>query len=70
MPAPRKDPPWITLVQTEPKKKPAPLPPSSGPGPLSQTSRQVENGGQEEKEAPEERPLEEKLLGCFYNMHA
>ncbi|NP_001406561.1 MICAL-like protein 1 [Rattus norvegicus] len=49
MTAPRKDPPWITLVQTEPKKKPAPLPPSSGPGPLSQASRQVENGGLEEK---------------------
>lgn len=49
MPAPRKDPPWITLVQTEPKKKPAPLPPSSGPGPLSQASRQVENGSLEER---------------------
>ncbi|CAH6791158.1 Micall1 [Phodopus roborovskii] len=46
MPAPRKDPPWITLVQTEPKKKPAPLPPSSSPGP---PSRQVENGGLEER---------------------
>ncbi|KAK7804260.1 hypothetical protein U0070_019384 [Myodes glareolus] len=44
MPAPRKDPPWITLVQTEPKKKPAPLPPSSSPG---SPSRQVENGGLE-----------------------
>nr|XP_042120772.1 MICAL-like protein 1 isoform X2 [Peromyscus maniculatus bairdii] len=48
-PAPRKDPPWITLVQTEPKKKPAPLPPSgssssSSPGP---PGRQVENGGLE-----------------------
>ncbi|XP_036064032.1 MICAL-like protein 1 [Onychomys torridus] len=47
MPAPRKDPPWITLVQTEPKKKPAPLPPSSSsPGP---PGRQVENGGPEER---------------------
>lgn len=49
MPASRKDPPWITLVQTEPKKKPAPLPPSSSPGPLSQANRQVENGGLEER---------------------
>lgn len=49
MPAPRKDPPWITLVQTEPKKKPAPLPPGSSPGPLSQACRQVENGGLEER---------------------
>uniref|UniRef100_A0A8D1TMU7 MICAL-like protein 1 n=1 Tax=Sus scrofa TaxID=9823 RepID=A0A8D1TMU7_PIG len=50
-PPPRKDPPWITLVQAEPKKKPAPLPPSSSPGPppppqpQGQDSRQVENGG-------------------------
>lgn len=44
-PAPRKDPPWITLVQAEPKKKPAPLPPSSSPGP---PSRRGENGGVEE----------------------
>lgn len=49
MAAPRKDPPWITLVQTEPKKKPAPQPPSSGPGPLSQAYRQVEDGGLEEQ---------------------
>ena len=49
-PAPRKDPPWITLVQAEPKKKPAPLPPSSSPGPLppGRDSRQVENGGVDE----------------------
>ncbi|OBS69424.1 hypothetical protein A6R68_02042 [Neotoma lepida] len=45
-PAPRKDPPWITLVQTESKKKQAPLPPSSSPGP---PGRQVENGGLEER---------------------
>ncbi|XP_007939943.1 MICAL-like protein 1, partial [Orycteropus afer afer] len=45
-PAPRKDPPWITLVQAEPKKKPAPLPPNSSPGPPSH--RRVENGGVEE----------------------
>ncbi|XP_006890276.1 PREDICTED: MICAL-like protein 1 [Elephantulus edwardii] len=45
-PAPRKDPPWITLVQAEPKKKPAPLPPSSSPEPLS--PKQVENGSVEE----------------------
>lgn len=49
MAAPRKDPPWITLVQTEPKKKPAPQLPSSGPGPLSQAYRQVEDGGLEEQ---------------------
>ncbi|KAM9229556.1 MICAL-like protein 1 isoform 3-T3 [Dugong dugon] len=46
MPAPRKDPPWITLVQAEPKKKPAPLPPSSSPEPPGR--RQVENGNMEE----------------------
>ncbi|XP_054531569.1 MICAL-like protein 1 isoform X6 [Pan troglodytes] len=51
-PAPRKDPPWITLVQAEPKKKPAPLPPSSSPGPPSQDGRQVENGGTEEVAQP------------------
>ncbi|XP_034804554.2 MICAL-like protein 1 isoform X3 [Pan paniscus] len=51
-PAPRKDPPWITLVQAEPKKKPAPLPPSSSPGPPSQNGRQVENGGTEEVAQP------------------
>uniref|UniRef100_A0A8C6R3K1 MICAL-like protein 1 n=1 Tax=Nannospalax galili TaxID=1026970 RepID=A0A8C6R3K1_NANGA len=45
--APKKDPPWITLVQAEPKKKPAPLPPSS-PALSSRASRQVENGGMEE----------------------
>lgn len=44
-PAPRKDPPWMALVQAETKKKPAPLPPSSSPGP---PSRQVGNGGTEE----------------------
>ncbi|XP_073940560.1 MICAL-like protein 1 isoform X2 [Castor canadensis] len=48
MPALRKDPPWITLVQAEPKKKPAPLPPSSSPGQPSRAGRQVENGGVEE----------------------
>lgn len=42
-PAPRKDPPWITLVQAEPKKKLAPLPPGS-PGP----PRRADTGGQEE----------------------
>ncbi|XP_015447102.1 MICAL-like protein 1 isoform X1 [Pteropus alecto] len=47
-PAPRKDPPWITLVQAEPKKKPAPLPPSSSPGPPCQHSGRAENGGVEE----------------------
>ncbi|XP_008589242.1 PREDICTED: MICAL-like protein 1 [Galeopterus variegatus] len=47
MPAPRKDPPWIALVQAEPKKKLAPLPPSS-PGPAGRASRQVQNGGVEE----------------------
>ncbi|XP_006071432.3 MICAL-like protein 1 isoform X4 [Bubalus bubalis] len=58
-PAPRKDPPWITLVQAEPKKKPAPLPPSSSPGPpLGQEGRQVENGGVDEAapRGPEPKP--------------
>ncbi|XP_006865259.1 PREDICTED: MICAL-like protein 1 [Chrysochloris asiatica] len=44
-PVPRKDPPWIALVQAEPKKKPAPLPPSSSPEPPSH--RGVENGIEE-----------------------
>ncbi|KAM5334706.1 MICAL-like protein 1 isoform 2-T2 [Glossophaga mutica] len=47
-PAPRKDPPWITLVQAEPKKKPAPLPPSSSPRLPGRDGGQVENGGAEE----------------------
>lgn len=58
-PAPRKDPPWITLVQAEPKKKPAPLPPSSSPGlPPGQESRQVENGGVDKAapQGPEPKP--------------
>lgn len=57
-PAPRKDPPWITLVQAEPKKKPAPLPPSSSPGPPPPgwDSRQVENGGVHEVAGPEPKP--------------
>lgn len=42
-PACRKDPPWIALVQAEPKKKPAPLPPGS-PGP----PRRADGEGQEE----------------------
>ncbi|KAL1767201.1 MICAL 1 [Sigmodon hispidus] len=46
VPAQRKDPPWISLVQTEPKKKPAPPPPGSSPG---SPRRQVENGGLEER---------------------
>ncbi|XP_027823896.2 MICAL-like protein 1 isoform X1 [Ovis aries] len=58
-PAPRKDPPWITLVQAEPKKKPAPLPPSSSPGPPpDQEGRQVENGGVDKAapQGPEPKP--------------
>ncbi|XP_008047357.1 MICAL-like protein 1 [Carlito syrichta] len=47
-PAPRKDPPWISLVQAEPKKKPAPLPPSSSPGPPRRDSERVEDRGVEE----------------------
>lgn len=46
-PAPRKDPPWITLVQAEPKKKPAPLPPSGSPRSPCRHSGRVENGGVE-----------------------
>ncbi|KAG8511152.1 MICAL-like protein 1, partial [Galemys pyrenaicus] len=42
-PAPRKEPPWITLVQAEAKKKPAPRPPDSSPRP----PRRVGNGGKE-----------------------
>ncbi|XP_040841850.1 MICAL-like protein 1 isoform X1 [Ochotona curzoniae] len=60
-PPPRKDPPWITLVQTEPKKKPAPPPPpssssssSSSPGLPRWGSQQQESGAVEE--APQQSP--------------
>ncbi|XP_065499508.1 MICAL-like protein 1 isoform X2 [Caloenas nicobarica] len=49
-----KDPPWIALVQTEPKKKPAPPPPpGSGHEPLSRTSEE-ENGEEVGKARSEE----------------
>nr|XP_021138041.1 MICAL-like protein 1 [Columba livia] len=49
-----KDPPWIALVQTEPKKKPAPPPPpGSGHEPLSRTSEE-ENGDEAGKARSEE----------------
>lgn len=49
-----KDPPWIALVQTEPKKKPAPPPPpGSGHEPLSRTSEE-ENGEEAGKARSEE----------------
>ncbi|XP_036315259.1 MICAL-like protein 1 isoform X2 [Pipistrellus kuhlii] len=46
-PAPRKDPPWIALVQAETKKKPAPPPPGSSPRPPGRDSRRAEDGGEE-----------------------
>ncbi|KAM7115100.1 MICAL-like protein 1 isoform 2-T2 [Molossus nigricans] len=66
-PAPRKDPPWIALVQAEPKKKPAPLPPSSSPRPPCRDSRQVENGGTEEvaPRSPAAAGLEPKPYNPF-----
>lgn len=66
-PAPRKDPPWIALVQAEPKKKPAPLPPSSSPRPPCGDSRQVENGGMEEvaPRSPAAAGLEPKPYNPF-----
>ncbi|XP_077024900.1 MICAL-like protein 1 isoform X2 [Tamandua tetradactyla] len=61
-PAPRKDPPWITLVQAEPKKKPAPLPPSSSPEP---PSSRVENGGVEGAQRNPAARLEPKPYNPF-----
>ncbi|XP_058164782.1 MICAL-like protein 1 [Dasypus novemcinctus] len=57
-PAPRKDPPWITLVQAEPKKKPAPLPPSSSPEPPGwRVNGEVGEGAQQSPAArPEPKP--------------
>ncbi|KAM5288402.1 MICAL-like protein 1 isoform 2-T2 [Ctenodactylus gundi] len=57
-PAPRKDPPWISLVQAEPKKKPAPLPPSSGPGPaIGQVDGSEEEAAQQSPgDAQEPKP--------------
>ncbi|XP_074083000.1 MICAL-like protein 1 [Macrotis lagotis] len=60
----KKDPPWITLVQSEPKKKPAPLPPGSRPDTPSQAAEdeesQQEAGPAPEREsrpaAPEPKP--------------
>uniref|UniRef100_A0A673UZQ5 MICAL-like protein 1 n=1 Tax=Suricata suricatta TaxID=37032 RepID=A0A673UZQ5_SURSU len=63
-PAPRKDPPWITLVQAEPKKKPAPLPPNSSPGP---PSRRVENGGQGLEEVAQQSQVTASLEPKPYN---
>ncbi|XP_043821475.1 MICAL-like protein 1 isoform X2 [Dromiciops gliroides] len=49
----KKDPPWITLVQAEPKKKPAPLPPGSRPEtPL----RAAEEGGSPGEASPAPEP--------------
>lgn len=42
----KKDPPWITLVQAEPKKKPAPLPPGSRPQTPSQVTEEEESQGE------------------------
>ncbi|XP_036923836.1 MICAL-like protein 1 isoform X2 [Sturnira hondurensis] len=66
-PAPRKDPPWITLVQAEPKKKPAPLPPSSSPRLPGRAGGRVENGGTEETapRSPAEGGLEPKPYNPF-----
>lgn len=66
-PAPRKDPPWITLVQAEPKKKPAPLPPSSSPRLAGRDGGRVENGGVEEvaPRSPAEAGLEPKPYNPF-----
>lgn len=66
-PAPRKDPPWITLVQAEPKKKPAPLPPSSSPRLPGRDGGRVENGGAEEAapRSPAEAGLEPKPYNPF-----
>ncbi|XP_068938219.1 MICAL-like protein 1 isoform X2 [Petaurus breviceps papuanus] len=53
----KKDPPWISLVQAEPKKKPAPLPPGSRPETPSRATQEEENqGGSGRAAEPESRP--------------
>ncbi|XP_064011342.1 MICAL-like protein 1 isoform X2 [Pogoniulus pusillus] len=49
-----KDPPWMALVQTEPKKKPAPPPPGSSHETLSRTTEE-EDGEEVEKVRNENR---------------
>lgn len=49
-----KDPPWMALVQTEPKKKPAPPPPGSSHETLSRATEE-ENGEEVEKVRSENR---------------
>ncbi|XP_036615654.1 MICAL-like protein 1 [Trichosurus vulpecula] len=53
----KKDPPWITLVQTEPKKKPAPLPPGSRPETPSRSAEEDESRAESSSAVePESRP--------------
>ncbi|XP_072512152.1 MICAL-like protein 1 isoform X2 [Notamacropus eugenii] len=53
----KKDPPWITLVQAEPKKKPAPLPPGSRPQTPLRASEEEESRGESSLAMePESRP--------------
>ncbi|XP_056654902.1 MICAL-like protein 1 isoform X1 [Monodelphis domestica] len=52
----KKDPPWITLVQAEPKKKPAPQPPGSRPDTPSRAAEEEENRGESAPGPEQESP--------------
>ncbi|XP_031795990.1 MICAL-like protein 1 [Sarcophilus harrisii] len=52
----KKDPPWIALVQAEPKKKPAPLPPGSRPETPSRAAEEGESQGESAAPEQEMRP--------------
>ncbi|XP_077195604.1 MICAL-like protein 1 [Paroedura picta] len=62
-----KDPPWITLVQAEPKKKPAPPPPGSSKETPPRVSDGEEDGEESSGEARgrEGRPRERKPYNPF-----
>ncbi|XP_027727553.1 MICAL-like protein 1 isoform X1 [Vombatus ursinus] len=52
----KKDPPWIALVQAEPKKKPAPLPPGSRPEIPSRPAEGEESQGEPRPATREPKP--------------
>ncbi|XP_051817890.1 MICAL-like protein 1 [Antechinus flavipes] len=52
----KKDPPWMALVQAEPKKKPAPPPPGSRPETPSRATEEGESQGESAAPEQESRP--------------
>ncbi|XP_054845038.1 MICAL-like protein 1 [Eublepharis macularius] len=62
-----KDPPWIVLVQAEPKKKPAPPPPGPNKDTPPRASEEEEDGEEaaEEARGRESRPREPKPYNPF-----